>query len=127
MLRLSFFFNLPHLAIPALRLWLLGRCDPRLSCISTSLHRVRLWQGGPASTYFRFRLLVFQFTGTSILGVRPLGHPELRMRPWPLRSRGDGNAVASSARLAFLRAPVCACCTLRQTLSLFGLCTVMVH
>ena len=28
-------------------------------------------------------------------------------------------AVASSARLAFLRGAVCACCTLRQTLSPF--------
>ena len=36
-------------------------------------------------------------------------------------------AVASSARLAFLRGAVCACCTLRQMLSLFGPCTAMVH
>ena len=55
-------------------------------------HRVRLWQGGPASTYCRFRLLVLHFTGTSIPRVRLLGHPEVRKRPWPLRrSRRDGN------------------------------------
>ena len=55
-------------------------------------HRVRLWQGGPASTYCRFRLLVLQFTGTSIPGVRLLALPEFRKRPWPLRRpRGDGN------------------------------------
>ena len=36
-------------------------------------------------------------------------------------------AVASSARLAFLRGAVCACCALRQMLSLFGPCTAMVH
>ena len=52
----------------------------------------RLWQGGPVSTYCRFRLLVLHFTGTSIPRVRQLGHPEVRKRPWPLRrSRGDGN------------------------------------
>ena len=36
-------------------------------------------------------------------------------------------AVASSARLAFLRDAVRACCTLRWMLSLFGPCTAMVQ
>ena len=55
-------------------------------------HRVRLWQGGPASTYCRFRLLVLLLTGTRLLRVRLLGHPDVRKRPWLLRRpRGDGN------------------------------------
>ena len=55
-------------------------------------HRVRLWQGGPASSYCRFRLLVLLLTGTRLLRVRLLGHPEVHKGPWPLRgSRGDGN------------------------------------
>ena len=55
-------------------------------------HRVRLWQGGPASTYCRFRHLVLLFTGTRLLRVRPLALPEVRKGPWPLRRpRGDGN------------------------------------
>ena len=55
-------------------------------------HRVRLWQGRPASTYCRFRLLVLLLTGTRLLRVRLLGHPDVRKRPWPLRRpRGDGN------------------------------------
>ena len=48
-------------------------------------HRVRLWQGGPASSYCRFRLLVLLLTGTRLLRVRLLGHPDVRKRPWPLR------------------------------------------
>ena len=82
-----------------LGLGLLGRGDPRSSMYfyivtdaGPASHRVRLWQGGPASTFCRFRLLVLQFTGTSIPGVRLLLHPDVRKRPWPLRRpRGDGN------------------------------------
>ena len=60
--------------------------------------RVRLWPGGPASTSSHFRWFSCFYavrryvTGTRLLQVRPLGHPELRKRPWPLwRPRGDGN------------------------------------
>ena len=53
----------------------------RFSCDVTDAgpasHRVRLWQGGPASTYCRFRLLVLQFTGTSIPGVRLPAPPRI--------------------------------------------------
>ena len=53
----------------------------------------------------------------------------LKFASAPGLSGGRGEmamAVASSARLAFLRGAVCACCTLHQTLSL-GPCTAMVH
>ena len=90
-------------------------------------HPVRLWQGGPASTCCRFRLLVLQFTGTSIPGVRLLALPEFRKRPWPLRRpRGDGNGGR------FVRSPCLpSWCGLRlyavhQTLSLCS-CAVSVN
>ena len=88
---------------PQLGLGLLGRCDPRSSMYfyvvtdaGPASHRVRLWQGGPASTFCRFRwyccFLPYDVTGTRLLRDRPLGHPDVRMRPWPLRRpRGDGN------------------------------------
>ena len=82
-----------------LGLGLLGRCDPRaficfyvVTDAGPASHRVRLWQGGPASTYCRFRHPLFLFTGTCFLGVRLLALPEVRKGPWPLqRPRGDGN------------------------------------
>ena len=81
-----------------LGLGLLGRCDPRsftfydFTDAGPASHRVRLWQGGPASSYCRFRLLVLLLTGTRLLRVRLLGHPDVRKRSWPLRRpRGDGN------------------------------------
>ena len=61
-------------------------------------HRVRLWQGGPASTYCRFRWYCCLFavrryvTGTRLLRAPLLALPEVRKGPWPLRRpRGDGN------------------------------------
>ena len=49
-----------------LGLGLLGRCDPRyfiyfyvVTDAGPASHRVRLWQGGPASTYCRLRVFVF--------------------------------------------------------------------
>ena len=81
-------------------------------------HRVRLWQGGPASTYCRFRWYSCFYavrryvTGTRLLQVRLLGHPELRKRPWhPWRPRGDGNGGRFVRSPCFLRGAVCACCT----------------
>ena len=102
------FIFLPRLATPALRLgfyWVvatLGLLSFVYCYVVTDAgpasHRVRLWQGGPASTYCRFRwipafmLYDVTLTGTRIPRVRLLGHPEVRKRPWPLRrSRGDGN------------------------------------
>ena len=102
-----------------LGLGLLGRCDPRafiyfyvVTDAGPASHRVGLWQGGLASTYYRFRLLVLQLTGTCFPGVRLLALPEVRKRPGLSGGRGEmAMAVASSARLAFLRGAVCACCT----------------
>ena len=82
-----------------LGLGLSARGDPRsliyfydVTDAGPASHRVRLWQGGPASTYCRFRLLVSLFTGTRFPGVRLLALPEFRKRPWPLRRpRGDGS------------------------------------
>ena len=91
-----------------LGLGLLSRCDPRafiyfydVTDAGLASHRVRLWQGGPASTYCRFRLLVLLLTGTCFPGVCLLALPEVRKGPWPLRRpREMAMAVASSARLA---------------------------
>ena len=77
-----------------LGLGLLGRCDPRsfvyfydVTDAGPASHRVRLWQGGPASTYCRF----------------PGGYS------FSWGGRGEmAMAVASSARLAFLHGAVCA-------------------
>ena len=87
-----------------LGLGLLGRGDPRSSvflCVVTDAgpasHRVRLWQGGPASTilavFAGFAVFIpYDVTGTRLLRDRPLGHPDVRKRPWPLRRpREDGN------------------------------------
>ena len=98
------FFILPRLANPALRLgffWVVATLG--LLSFPTSFffyvvtdagpasHRVRLWQGGPASTYCS-RLLLLLFTGTSFPRVRLLALPEFRKRPWSLRRpREDGN------------------------------------
>ena len=92
-------------------------------------HRVRLWQGGPPSTYCRFRLLVLLFTGTSFPGVRLLALPEFRKRPWPLRgSRGDGNGgrFVRSPCLPSLRG-LRLSYAVHQMLSLCGPCTATVH
>ena len=120
---------------------LLGRGDPRyfIYCyVATDAglasHRARLWQGGPASTYCRFRWYCFFFavrrfvTGTCFPGVRPLALPEVRKGPWPLRRpRGDGNGgrfVRSPCLLSWRGLRLCA---VHQTLSLFRPCTVTVH
>ena len=76
-------------------------------------HRVRLWQGGPASTYCRTRLpfylrlrvfVFFKFVYWLSL--------KFARAPGPFGGRGEmAMAVASSARLAFFRGAVCACCT----------------
>ena len=53
--------------------------------------------------------MLYDVTGTRTLQVRLLGHPEDRNRPWPFGGRGEmAMAVASSARLAFLRGAICA-------------------
>ena len=85
-----------------LGLRLLGCCDPRsfffydVTDAGPASHRVRLWQGGPASRYCRFRLLVLLLTGTRLLRVRLLGHPNVRKRPWPLwRPRVASSALPS--------------------------------
>ena len=85
------FVFLPRLATPALRLGDSGSLRRSVffffydvTDAGPASHRVRLWQGGPASTYCRLRLLVLLFTGT--------GRPEVRKRPWPpRRPRRDGN------------------------------------
>ena len=100
-----------------LGLGLLGRCDPRaliyfylVTDAGPASHRVR--QGGPASTYCHFRLLVLLLTGTCFPGVRLLALPEVRKGPWPLwRPRGDGNGGRFVRSPCLLRGAVCACCT----------------
>ena len=85
-----------------LGLGLLGRCDPRSLIF---LCRYGRRSGQPSSSSLARRACVLPFcwyscfyavrryvTGTRLLQVRLLGHPELRKRPWPLRRpRGDGN------------------------------------
>ena len=98
---------------------LLCRCDPRafiyfyvVTDAGPASHRVRLWQGGPASRYCRFRLPLFLFTGTCFPGVRLLALPEVRSGPWPLRRpRGDGNGGRFVRSPCLFRGAVCACCT----------------
>ena len=101
---------------------LLGRGDPRyfICCYvvtdaGPASHRVRLWQGGPASTYYRFRWYCFFFAVDVLLRV--LVFPDfvywlfLKFACAPALSGGRGEmamAVASSARLAFFRGAVCA-------------------
>ena len=75
-------------------------------------HRVRLWQGGPASTIARW-LAVYS---TTPLVFAPFKFAywlflKIASAPGPFGGRGEmAMAVASSARLAFLRGAVCACC-----------------
>ena len=84
--------------------------------------------GQPSSSSLARRACVhvLPFTGIGFPRARLLAQPEDRKRPWPLRgSRGDGNAVASSARLAFLRGAVCAS-TLYTRCCPFGICFPLV-
>ena len=99
------FFFLPRLTTPALRLGVIGSWQP--SVFYLFLRRYGRRSGQPSSSSVARRAcvhvfpfsLVFLFyavrcyvTGTRLLQVRLLGHPELRKRPWPLRRpRGDGN------------------------------------
>ena len=115
---------------------LLGRCDPRafihfyvVTDAGPASHRVRLWQGGPASTYCRFRLLVLPLTGTCFHKVRLLALPEVRKGPWLLRRpRGDGNGGRFVRSPCLLRGAVCACCTpYTRCFPFMGPCTAMVH
>ena len=121
-----------------LGLGLLGRGDPRyfiyfyaVTDAGPASHRVRLWQGGPASTYYRFRLLVSQFTGTlRVLVFFKFGYwvtLNFARAPGLSGDRGEmAMAVASSARLAFLRGAVCAS-TLYARCCPFVPCTATVH
>ena len=105
----------------------LSRCDPRYFYVFLRRYGRRsgqpssssLARGGLASTYCRFRLpllLLYGVLGIRTLGVRlPGSSSRISQAPLVL-SGGRGEmamAVASSARLAFLRGAVCACCTLR--------------
>ena len=85
---------------------------------SPACHRVRLWQGGPASTYCHFRLLVLLFTDTSFPRDRLLALPEFRKGPWPLQ-RVEGRWQWRSLRSLALPS----CYDVRQTLSLCSLCS----
>ena len=125
-----------------LGLGFLGRCDPRsfffydVMDAGPASHRVRLWQGGPASTCCRFRprCAVARSCALVVVWVHVffeyMAKITLNFTSAPGLSGGRGEmamAVASSARLAFLRGAVCARRTLRQMLSLFGPCAAMVH
>ena len=125
-----------------LGLGLLGRCDPRsflsfyvVTDAGPASHRVRLWQGGPASTYCRFRwyccFLPYDVTLRVLVFFEFVYWDTLMFVSAPDLSGGRGEmamAVASSARLAFLRGAVCACCTLyTRCFPFFGPCTAMVH
>ena len=103
-----------------------------LLCVSTTLRTqvqpaIEFVSGkeGLRPLFWLFSFLLYGVTGIRAPQVRLLAHPEFRGL-----SGGRGEmamAVASSARLAFLRGAVCACCTLRQLLSLFGPCTAVVR
>ena len=98
------FVILPRLATPALRLGVIGSLRPSVLFL---LRRYGRRSGQPSSSSlarracvhvlpFSLVLLLFAVrryvTGTRLLRVRLLGHPELREGPWPLRRpRGDGN------------------------------------
>ena len=80
-------------------------------------HRVRLWQGGPASTFCRFRLLVQVF-----LEFVYWDTVKCARAPGLFGGRGEmAMAVASSVRLALLRGAVGARRTLCQMLPLLFL------
>ena len=100
----------------ALGLGLLGRCDPRsfiffydITDAGPASHRVRLWQGGPASTYCRFRLLLFLFFVLVFLQFVCWLFLKFARAPGLSGGRGEmAMAVAPSARLAFFRGAACA-------------------
>ena len=107
-----------------LGLGLLGCCDPRafvrihvVTDAGPASHRVRLWQGGPASTYCRFRWYCCFLPYDVMLPVLVfleflLALPEVRKGPWPLRRpRGDGNGGRFVRSPCLLRGAVSTCCT----------------
>ena len=120
-----------------LGLGLLGRGDPR-SYTSLFVRRYGRRSGQPSSSSLARRACV-HFSGCSAFYcMTSLVFVPFKFVHWlflkfasaPGLSGGRGEMameVASSARLAFLRGAVCGCCTLRQTLSLVGPCTAMVH
>ena len=101
---------------------LLGRGDPRsflflfvVTDAGPASHRVRLWPGGPASTYCLFRwfccFLPCDVTLRVLVFFEFVYRDTLMFVSAPSLSGGRGEmamAVASSARLAFLRGAVCA-------------------
>ena len=90
-----------------------GRPSDVITDAGPASHRVRLWQGGPASTYCRFRLPLLLFPVLVFLEL--VYWDTLKFASAPGLSGGRGAmemAVASSARLAFFRGAVCASCTL---------------
>ena len=129
-----------------LGLGLLGRCDHRSSFYfyvvtdaGLASHRVRLWQGGSASTSCRFAgIPAFMLCDVTlrVLVFFKFGYWDtLKFASAPGLSGGRGEmamAIASFARLAFLRGAVCAatlyirCCHF-DFCSLIGPCTEMVH
>ena len=101
------FVFLLRLATPALRLgcyWVVATLGLLrfydVTDAGPASHRVRLWQGGPASTYCHFRLLVLLFKGTSFPRDRLLALPEFRKAPGLSGGRGEmdngGRFVRSS-------------------------------
>ena len=130
------FFFLLRLATPALRLGVfLVVANLGVLFISTTLRT----QVRPAIEFvsgkegLRPRVAVFVSSYCSLrvqVFLEFDNWDTLKFASAPGLSGGRGEmavAVASSDRLAFLRGAVCACCTLHQTLSLFGPCTAMVH
>ena len=116
-----------------LGLGLLGRCDPRsfffydVTDAGPASHRVRLWQGGPASTYCRFvsrhfclRVLVFFKFGywVTLNFARAPGLSEAEGR-WQWRSLRPLALPSFVARSAPLR-----CTPDAVTLTLASLCSL---
>ena len=110
----SFSFSSLVSPLRPLGLGLLGRCDPRsfvffyvFTDAGPASHRVRLWQGGPASTYCSFRLWFCSLRVQVFLEFAFWDTLKFASAPGLSGGRGEmAMAVASSARFAFF-----ACCT----------------
>ena len=119
------FFFLPRLATPALRLGVIGSWQRSESYLL--LRRYGRRCGQPSSSSLARRACVHRSGCSAFYCMASLVFVPLKFGYWlslkfasaPGLSGGRGEmamAVASSARLAFLRGAVCACCMLRQTL-----------
>ena len=116
-------------------LLLLGRCDPRTLIF---LRRYGRRSGQPSSSSLARRACVHVLPFSLPYGVtirvfvffKFVYRDTLKLAsaPGPFGGRGEmAMAVASSARLAFLRGAVCACCTQYTRCCSFGPCTDAVH